>query len=176
MNQDKLTLVSPAAEFKTEYLSMVEDFRAAGEKRYQNVLVAVRDDFQAYIHHLEYLSKGNGLRPGYIPYTSYWMVHNDSLIVGTSRLRHQLTPALEHEGGHIGYNIRPSQRHKGYGTHLLALTLEKARDRGLTRVLLTCDTDNVASVGIIENNHGKLENRLISNNTSKLISRYWIDL
>lgn len=168
--------MNPNVEFKTEYLSMLEDFLAAGEKRYQNILETVLGDFQTYVRHLEYMSKGIGLRSGYVAYTSFWLVLNDSLILGTSRLRHHLTPALEHEGGHIGYNIRPSQRQKGYGTQILSLTLDRARDRGLSRVLVTCNTDNIASARIIENNHGILKSRLISNNTGKMISQYWIDL
>jgi predicted acetyltransferase len=85
-------------------------------------------------------------------------------------------PALEHHGGHVGYAIRPSERLKGYGTRLLALTLDKAREMGLGRVLVTCDTDNFASVRVIEKNGGVLENQVISNRSGKMISRYWIAL
>ncbi|HLL72624.1 MAG TPA: GNAT family N-acetyltransferase [Pyrinomonadaceae bacterium] len=95
---------------------------------------------------------------------------------GTARLRHQLTPALEHEGGHIGYDIRPSARRRGFGTLILALTLERARILGLARALLTCDTDNTASARIIERNGGALAARVVSNRTGKLISQYWIEL
>jgi len=91
-------------------------------------------------------------------------------------LRHQLTPALEHEGGHIGYDIRPSARRRGFGTLILALTLERARILGLARALLTCDTDNTASARIIERNGGALAARVVSNRTGKLISQYWIEL
>jgi len=98
------------------------------------------------------------------------------MILGESRLRHSLTPALEHHGGHIGYVIRPSQRRKGYGTLILALTLEKARALGIQRVRITCDTDNTGSVRIIEKNGGILSAQVISERSGKLISQYWIDL
>ena len=74
-----------------------------------------------------------------------------------SRLRPRLTPALEIQGGHIGYNVPPSVRRKGYGTQLLRLTLPKARAAGLSRVLLTVDSSNVASIRIIERNGGRVE-------------------
>ena len=108
--------------------------------------------------------------------TLFWLVRGGTAIVGTSQLRHTLTPDLEHEGGHIGYNIRPSQRRKGYGTRLLGLLLGKARGLGLQRVLLTCDTDNVASARIIEKNGGRLDSDGISGKSGKPISRYWIEL
>jgi len=92
------------------------------------------------------------------------------------RLRHALTPHLAQIGGHIGYNVRPSQRRQGYGTALLAYTLEQARQFGLTGVLITCDTDNIGSARIIEKNGGQLINQTMVDGYAKLISRYWIDL
>jgi len=83
-----------------------------------------------YIRQLEDFSKGRGLPHSYAPMTSFWMVQDGKVIVGESRLRHKPTPALEIEGSH-SYSIRPSQRRKGYGTRLLELTLEKAKELGL---------------------------------------------
>ncbi|MHB8934154.1 MAG: GNAT family N-acetyltransferase, partial [Bellilinea sp.] len=93
-----------------------------------------------------------------------------------SRLRHRLTPLLEEEGGHIGYDIRPSERGKGYATLLLALTLEKARESGMAGVLVTCDEDNIASARVIEKNKGQLLNTVVSQTSGKQVRRYWIDL
>jgi predicted acetyltransferase len=96
-------------------------------------------------------------------------------VIGQSSLRHHLNPSLEREGGHIGYNIRPSERRKGFGTMILSLTLEKAKGIGLTRVFVTCDTDNVASARIIEKNGGRLQGQVISERSGKLINQYWIE-
>ena len=79
------------------------------------------------------------------------------------------------EGGNIGYAIRPSERRKGFGTLILRLTLEKAKNIGLTRVLVTCDADNVASRKIIERNGGVLAGQVVSEHTGKLVMRYFID-
>lgn len=70
--------------------------------------------------------------------------------LGTSRLRHYLVAYTERFGGHIGYDIRPLSCRKGYGAVILSLTLQKARNIGLKKVLLTCDDDNTGSVKIIE--------------------------
>lgn len=160
---------------------MAEEFWAkaswvAGEHRFQNDRDLIESNFPAYIRRLDEVSQGTGLQPGYVPCTTFWLIKNNTQILGESRLRHWLTPSLEHEAGHIGYVIRPSERRKGYGTHLLALTLEKSRDLGLDRVLLTCDTDNIGSARIIEHNGGKLASQGISNSSGKPISRYWINL
>ena len=160
---------------------MAEEFWAkeswvAGENRFQHDRALIENNFSAYICRLDEANQSIGLKPGYVPSTTFWLVANDTQIIGESRLRHWLIPSLEHEGGHIGYVIRPSARWKGYGTCILALTLERARDLRLNRVLLTCDTDNIGSARVIEKNGGKLASQGISNSSGKPISRYWIDL
>ena len=50
--------------------------------------------------------------------------------------------------------------------------LDKAREIGLERVLISCDTDNIPSVRVIEANGGVLENQLISIRSGKMTSRY----
>jgi predicted acetyltransferase len=96
-------------------------------------------------------------------------------VLGTARLRHRLNESLRNAGGHIGYDIRPSERRKGYGNAILAMVLPRARELGLRRVLLTCAADNVASARIIERNGGVLESRGRLPDGRELL-RYWIDL
>lgn len=174
MSGEELRLVDPAVEFERGYTDLVLEFRAAGEPFHQGHYDDLAD-FPAFVEKLKDQARGVGLPPCYGPCNHYWLVRGGE-VVGTSRLRHGLTPKSEHEGGHIGYDVRPSERGKGYATTLLALTLDKARRRGLARVLLTCDDDNAASVRVIEKSGGQLEDRRISQRTGKIIRRYWIDL
>jgi predicted acetyltransferase len=64
----------------------------------------------------------------------------------------------------------------GYGTRALALALPVAKRLGISRVLVTCDADNVGSYRIIEANGGVLENEIIIPGSSMPKKRYWIDL
>ena len=88
----------------------------------------------------------------------------------------RLTDALKREGGHIGYGIRPKERGKGYGTILLSKTLEKAKDLGLERVLLTCDKSNIASARVIIKNEGKFDSEEFLEEKGAYFQRYWIDV
>ncbi|MFL5802127.1 MAG: GNAT family N-acetyltransferase [Roseiflexaceae bacterium] len=54
--------------------------------------------------------------------------------------------------------------------------LEKARERGLHRVLLTCDETNIGSRKIIEANGGQLENAVVVAGQAVQKLRYWISL
>jgi predicted acetyltransferase len=171
MNFSDAQLIEPSVELRPELSAMAEEYAAAGDERYREVL----EDFDGYMRGLARYAAGVNLPAGHVPSSQFFLIHRGE-IVGHSALRHRLTPALEHEGGHIGYDIRPRARRRGYGTLILALTLERARSLGLARALLTCDTDNTASARIIELNGGALAARVISNRTGKVISQYWIEL
>jgi predicted acetyltransferase len=81
-----------------------------------------------------------------------------------------------HRSAGISGTTSAPARRQGYGTRLLALTLERARGAGLTHILLTCDTANIASARTIEKNGGRLENRISAPDTGEEVSRYWIAL
>ncbi|MBD6619551.1 GNAT family N-acetyltransferase [Komarekiella sp. 'clone 1'] len=173
-----LELINPTRDLYLEFIDMVAEYQKHGESRLfdQNNLTLIQENFSAYIQYLENNSKGISLKPGFVPATTFWLVKQSKVILGESQLRHWLIPTLEHRGGHIGYMIRPLQRSKGYGTQILAMTLEKARNMGLSRVLLTCKQDNLASACIIQKNQGKLTSEEFLENSDTVISRYWIDL
>ena len=76
----------------------------------------------------------------------------DGAFCGAINLRYQQgtldLPA--HVSGHVGYTIVPWKRQQGIATAALRLLLPIAAARGLPRVLVTCDEDNVASRRVIE--------------------------
>jgi predicted acetyltransferase len=172
ITNEQISLVEPGAEFASEFLSMTAEYQQAGEDYYS----FVSGDFVTYLRRIDEMARDIRLPHGIVPMTTFWLVKDGQTILGESKLRHRLTPALQIEGGHIGYIIRPSRRRKGYGTLILSLTLEKARVLGLERVLVTCDTDNIGSARIIEKNGGVLAGRAVSHRSGKFVSQYWIEL
>ncbi|MFI2707699.1 GNAT family N-acetyltransferase, partial [Nocardioides sp. CER28] len=69
-----------------------------------------------------------------------------------------------------GYSIRPSYRRQGHASRALGLALERAREIGLDRVLITCDEDNLGSARTIESQGGVFESMC------GIKRRYWISL
>ena len=94
----------------------------------------------------------------------------DDRMVGIMDFRRRLNPYLLNYGGNIGYSVRPSERGKGNTAQMLRLVLPKCRAAEETRVLITCEADNIASRKTILRAGGKLENAL------ETTERYWIDL
>ena len=167
-----VTLVEPTLDLAFEFLTMAYEFQRAGDSRF----VTATDNFAAYMQRLQNYADGVDLAPGHVPSPTFWLLGPDGALLGTARLRHRLTPDLEFSGGHIGYDIRPSQRRKGYGTLILKLMLDQARLVGLDRALITCHPDNIASARVIQKNGGIFQDEVVSSNTGEPLARYWIDL
>ncbi|MDH2412598.1 GNAT family N-acetyltransferase [Nocardioides sp. CER19] len=103
----------------------------------------------------------------------FWITQDDGVIevIGFVSFRHSLdNEFLRTEGGHIGYSIRPSYRRQGHASRALGLALERAREIGLDRVLITCDEDNLGSARTIESQGGVFESMC------GIKRRYWISL
>jgi len=114
--------------------------------------------------------------PGRVHADAYWIVDGEE-VVGFLQLRHRLNDFLAEVGGHVGYAVRPSRRREGHASRALGLALDRARELGLDRVLVTCDDDNVASAGVIEGQGGVLED--VRDGAAYGCGpkrRYWIEL
>ena len=118
-------------------------------------------------------SEGRQLLPGWVPFTTYWLLDEAGAVVAYSRLEHTLNDRQAYGDGNVGYYVKRSERRKGYGTLVLALTLAEGRTRGIERFLLTVDSDNAGSIGVIEANGGVLEDERIDPQGTKF-RRYWI--
>lgn len=98
----------------------------------------------------------------------------DNKLIGMINIRHTLNEYLYNYGGHIGYSIRKDERRKGYAKEMLRIALEECRKLEIDKVLLTCDSDNIASEKTIKSCGGIFENEVL--NDGGLIQRYWIKL
>ncbi|HEY9721433.1 MAG TPA: GNAT family N-acetyltransferase [Oscillatoriaceae cyanobacterium] len=157
-----IRLVAPDAGYRDSYLEAIREFQ--GEGRHHDLdLDWLSRDFARYVESLRHPL----LTVAMVPYSNLWMVDEEGY-AGRVSLRHVLNDHLFRIGGHIGYEVRPSRRRRGYGTAALRLTLPLAAELGIDPALVTCDVDNVGSRRIIEANGGVLENEL----DGKL--RFWV--
>jgi predicted acetyltransferase len=170
----KPRLIEPAEQYCEAFLDYVDDFRAAGEPAWSKAEVN-EGNFAAHVQRLLAESRGEGLPDGHVPQSTLWLVARGR-ILGDCDIRWQLNEALEDYGGHIGYGVRPSDRGQGYGTLILRLALDRARELGLRRVLVSCDATNVASSRVIERNRGRLASESYSDRAGRVTKRYWIEL
>ena len=171
---DDLCLVRPSLGLEDEFLALVADVQASGDGWFDGAPGLREGNFPAYVRWLQEGERG-AVPEGMVPWTALWLTRRgERSILGMASLRHRLTPYLLEQAGHIGYIVRPSQRRRGYGKRLLALTLQEARLIGIERALLVCESENLGSARVIEANGGVLEDQV--EKQGRTLSRYWIEL
>lgn len=151
-----MRLVTPNAALQEPFFRLAADVRHA-EEDFAPIAAVTREGWSAYLDRLDGMRTGAVATRAGVPISTFWMLDDAGEIVAVSTLRHRLTPALTEYGGHIGFAVRPSARRRGVGVATLAQTLERARDLGVERALLTCDVGNVGSRAVIERCGGVLD-------------------
>lgn len=163
-------LINPSERYKDSYIAAMREIQEVDGRpprwNYDNF----KNNFDEFIEILR--AYEDNPPAGKVPQTTYWLIAEGEY-AGRIDIRHHLNPSLERYGGHIGYDIRPSMRQKGYGTKQLALVLPKVWALGIERALITCDDDNIGSRKIIEANGGILQDK-IDTGQSSLTRRYWV--
>lgn len=149
-----LELVLPQKKYLPSVRDAIAEYKAAPSPyeihAVSRMIAAADNDFADYFTTLENNRLGINLAPGRVATTVFWLV-DGAKYIGTFDFRHELTPALEQIGGHIAYQIRPSELRKKYVTAGLKLCLQKAYEMGLEKVLLTCKESNIASYTVMHN-------------------------
>lgn len=172
---EELSLVKPGLDYQEQ----IEDFRTASLKADPRLNgVGGLDDrtVPEWLKHLELCENEETCPTGLVPANTWMCVRQmDNRLVGMINLRRNLNDVLLNYGGHIGYSIHPEERGKGYAKAQLRLCLQKARDFGLDRVLLTCEPWNKASSAVIKHCGGVYEDKRTAPD-GREFERYWIAL
>lgn len=171
-------LVDPDVRFHRSFLAGMAEFASEGRTG-DDSMIGSRlarfgsswnspEGFAAYVGYELADRSADTQRPsGHVPCTNLWWVEGVEYL-GRIAIRHELTSHLREVGGHIGYDVRRSRRREGHATAMLSAALPVAAALGIDPVLITCDTDNVASRRVIEANGGVLEDE----RDGKL--RFWV--
>lgn len=169
---EDIYLVKPDLSHRAEVEAFKEELVNAADADY----FAGCNSLGSYENYEEWLAHINipTRTDGKVPSDTYIAIRcEDHKMVGIIDLRHNLNhPVLSAYSGHIGYSVRPSERAKGYARSMLALAVDKAFERGIELVMVSCREENVASERTILANGGTYEYTVDRDGIK--YKRYWI--
>lgn len=166
-----LILVEPNQKYQKSFENYALAYRKINDEHYYNKYKKALYDFQGYLKDLYNYSMGKDLPQGEVATSTFWLIDKRE-VVGVVRIRHQEVDTA----GHIGYDISPDFRNRGYGLQILKLGLEKAKEIRLEEVIVTCNVDNIASKKIIEKNNGKLWGTIFDEEENEYLFKFSITL
>ncbi len=173
---EQLLLILPTAEHETEIAAYKEEFLTNGDSMDGTAGLKSALSVTEWIKQIALNEREETVQPGFVPSSTYLAIHAQTgRLVGMIDIRHRLNDHLLFTGGHIGYSVRKSERRKGYAKEMLRQALLLCRkELNLTRCLVTCNSENIASSRTIEANGGVLENMVADG--ADMVKRYWIAL
>lgn len=168
-----MKLVKPSYKYAKNWKKAIAEFAAEGVGGFWNK-PHKPTTISEYIGRTRNHARGIEIPKDWVQATTFWLVDNGRFI-GHVNIRHRLNRILKIRGGHIGYAIRSCERERGYGTAILKLAIEKAREIGLKKVLMTIHESNIASEKIILKNGGKYLKTIVSDQ-GRRVKHFQIEL
>lgn len=169
-------LTRPALYYEDSYLSAAQEAELHMLQDNPELRVRTHEEFLYLVENTSRVIFGG--MPEEPPEEYLWLIDQGQFI-GRAFFLHWLNEERLRTDGQVDYWIRPSKRRHGYGTLLLRLLLERFRQLGQDRVLITCRTDNLPSRKIIEANGGVFESEIQMPNSLGFPEqrlRYWVHL
>ncbi len=130
-----------------------------GENGQTNKAYRMNKEEFAYFIEKEISRKQNRVTYDDTPTTTYVLFVNENP-VGYICLRTEIDGNWKLWSGNFYYQIRKSERKKGYGTKMLTMALNEFRKMGFKEVFCNSSTGNIGSEKVIENNGGIFENEI----------------
>lgn len=172
---DAIKLVLPGPEHREAAEQYKQAFFDAGEGVINGSALLDQMNYTDWLEQVRQNQSPKTVRPDWVVASTFFAVREkDGRILGMLDLRHTLKQAfLSQYGGHIGYSVRPDERQKGYAAAMLQQAIIYAKQLGLSKVMLGCFADNLASIRTIEKCGGILtETKPYLDN--RMMHVYWI--
>ena len=179
MFASQITLATPSVELRDSFLNGLSSLSSQSDRSSWIYLGESADltlplkDFDRYVAIL--IQRQTVAPAGFVCDTTYWAT-SENTVVGRISIRHELNASLQKVGGHIGFITHPAWRGNGVASTMLRDVLKTERARHIGKLLLTCDSTNIASERTIRKNGGLLAGVFQTGESQPTKKHFWIDL
>ncbi len=174
---EEFIIIRPTIEYASQVAEYRQEFLDAGDSMDGCGPLRRLEDPEEYIRVCKDYEDPLTVPSHLVPATQFFFVRkSDKRLIGMLQVRHRFNDYLEKYAGHIGYSVRPSERHKGYAKEMLKAALPFCREIGLSKVLITCIDGNIRSEKTILYNGGVYESTVHEPNENVDLRRFWIEL
>lgn len=169
-----MKLLRPSIEYKNQVLEYKNEFIKNGDDLAGTSYLSEYDIYEEWMKFVRD-NENEDTKHTEVTADMFLLVREeDNKLVGMINIRHTLNDYLYNYGGHIGYSVKRCERRKGYAKQMLKMALERCRELKIKEVLLTCESNNIASQKTIKSCGGILENEVPHD--EGITQRYWIKL
>ena len=172
MADEKLVIRFPSETDKNSWLDFVKD----AKKFYSDATplgFKGEEYYREWLNNIINLNLGSNLKTGITPQSTFFMF-SGTRIVGYLTIKRKIIDSKT--VGQLYFNIRPSDRKKGYGTKLLTAALKKCKDIQMSQVIISCPDESLGAIKLIERHGGKLAETKFLKGTDIKMRIYLIEL
>ena len=142
-------------DFAREHYALKETVQAGDCSLILGKTYEEYESFYDWFKEEEKLDQEENLKKGQVGCTTYLVLtKEDDELIALLDMRHSLNFKNGSVYGHIGIDIRPTKRNKGYYKEILKLSVELARELNMEKLIIACDYTNIPSKKGIEHVFG----------------------
>lgn len=169
-----MKLIKPCLKFKQQVMNYKKEFIQNDDEMAGTSYLRTFDDYEEWLKFVLDNESESTKHTDVTANVYLGIREEDNNLIGFLNIRHTLNEYLFNYGGHIGYSVKKEERNKGYAKEMLKFALEECHKIGIKKVLITCDSENIASAKTIMSCGGVFENNVPEGEL--VTNRYWITL
>ncbi|MDO5294407.1 MAG: GNAT family N-acetyltransferase [bacterium] len=148
--QERTVFVKPSLEYKRDAIRFMDECLELDGVVHGGGGLDICSTYEKWLIFLQQKQSKETVPEGYVVSETWFAVpENDDKIIGIVDIRKELNEKLSWGGGNIGLAVRPHMRGEGHGKELLSMALERCKELGMGKVLLTCEEENLRAAKTI---------------------------
>lgn len=147
-----IKLIRPSNDFKNQYEEYKNEFKQRNEKFVDDKSNEPEESFEEWLKRVTDDSDEKTVSENWVLTDTFFIIRKtDNMLIGLCELRHSDDEIIK-DFGQIAYEIRPTQRNKGYATTVISMLCNIAKSVNMNELYVSVEESNKGSIRTIEKN------------------------